>query len=133
MKMPRSDEQDHALRGAEVAAVDPGEEDADPELDAAVLDYLAAALATTARSAGAAGSPSATASRIRTGTTSSEHRARQREQQHAADDPADERRAAEHQHAPALAPQLAAVADRAADRRRTRCPTVLLTLAMTGE
>ena len=72
---PEQREQDHALRGAEVAAVDTGEEHPDPEHGAAVLDH-------PSRFAGAGARPpsrlrrgctitSAHAIRISTGTTAS--------------------------------------------------------------
>ena len=64
-------EQDHALRGAEVAAVDAGEEHADPQLDAAVLDHPAAPLGDQAAQPGLQRSRARTAIRISTGTTSS--------------------------------------------------------------
>ena len=69
MKMPSDGEEDHALRGTEVAAVDPGEEDPDVQLDAAVLD-VPVRRAATQRSGAAARSRAPHATRIRTGTTS---------------------------------------------------------------
>ena len=131
MKMPSNDEQDHALRGAEVPAVHAGEEDADPQLEPAVLDDAAAPLGDQPAEP-----------RLQDDEDHGdddqdrhhvvEHRARQREQQHAAGDPADERRQPEHGGAVPLAAELAPVADRPAEAAEGD-PTVLLTLATTGE
>ena len=68
---PEQREQDHALRGAEVAAVHAGEEDPDPQLDAAVLHRPWCAARPRSGSGGAARSRATQAPRISTGTTAS--------------------------------------------------------------
>ena len=110
---PEQREQDHALGGTEVAAVDPGEEHPEPQLDATVLDHPAASLGDETAEPGLEDHQHHR-QQDQHRDHAVEHRARQREQEHPTGDPADERGRAEDHRAAALTAELAPVADRAA-------------------
>ena len=107
-------EQDHALRGAEVAAVHAGQEHARPRARAPPCSTLLRRRRRRSGSAVAARSRAGTATRMSTGTTSSNTELGSVSRSDGAGDAAGERARAEHGCPAALPAELPSVADRAA-------------------